>query len=97
MRFCLDIYGIQLAAKRHFMHEHPERSKAWNVPEVVQFMLRPEVDAVTIHMCAFGMTGVDENGEAPVQKATRIMSSSEENLKRIDRKCPGCKRHVHLI
>ena len=50
MRFCLDIYDMQLAAKRHFMHEHPERSKAWNMPEVVQFMLRPEVDAVTIHM-----------------------------------------------
>ena len=84
IRFCLEIYAMQLSAKRHFIHEHPERSKAWDMPEVKQFFLRPEVDAVTIHMCAFGMTAVDEIGEAPVQKATRIMSSSAEVLKRID-------------
>jgi hypothetical protein len=97
IRFCLEIYAMQRSARRHFIHEHPERSKAWDMPEVKQFVLRPEVDAVTIHMCAFGMAAVDEIGEAPVQKATRIMSSSEEVLKRIDRQCPGCARHVHLI
>ena len=62
MRFCLDIYGMKLAAKRHFMHEHPVRSKAWDMFEVVQFMMRPEADAVVIHMGAFGMTVVDERG-----------------------------------
>ena len=97
MRFCLEMYAVQLKGKRHFMHEHPERSKAWLMPEVVQLLLRPEVDATVIHMCAFGMTGVDERGELPVQKATRIMTSSEEILKRISRTCPGCARHVHLI
>ena len=55
------------------------------MPEVKQFVMRPEIDAVVIHMCASGITGVDERGEAPVQKATRIMSSSDEIVKRINR------------
>ena len=97
MRFCFEIYARQPKGKRHFMHEHPERSKAWLMPEVVQFLLRPEVDATVINMCAFGMAGVDGRGEAPVQKATRIATSLEEILKRISRTCPGCARHVHLI
>ena len=60
-------------------------------------MLSAEIDAVTIHICTFGMTGIDEKGEAPVQKATRIMSSIVEILKRINRQYPGCSRHAHLI
>ena len=51
VRFCLGLYSMQLKAKRHFMHEHPERSTAWNMPEVVEFLMRPEVDSVTLHMC----------------------------------------------
>ena len=93
---------MQLKAKRHFLHEHPERSTAWKMPELVQFMLRPEVGSTVLHMCAFGMTATDEQGEAPVHKATRVMSSSEEILKRLDIRCSNelggeRHRHVHLV
>ena len=104
IRFCLEVYAMQIAGKRHFVHEHPERSKAWDMPEVKQFLMRQEVGLTTLHMCAFGMTGRDELGEAPVQKATRVMSSSPEVLKRISRRCanetceePKRHRHVHLV
>ena len=33
------------------------------------------------------MTSTDEQGEASVKKGTRLMSSSGEILKRVDRKC----------
>ena len=72
------------------------------MPEVVEFMVRPEVDATVLHMCAFGMTASDDKGEGLVHKATRIMSSSPEVLKRVERRCSNetCNakhRHVHLI
>jgi hypothetical protein len=102
IRFCLEIYAMQLRARRHFVHEHPDKSRAWHMPEVMQFLLRPEVGAVTLHMCAFGMKGKDELGEDLVQKATRIMSSSEEVLKQVNLQCTNRgggrqHRHVHLI
>ena len=59
MTFRLDIYGMQLAAKRHFMHEHPERSKVWDMSVAKHLLLRPEINAVVIHTCACGMTGID--------------------------------------
>ena len=64
--------------------------------------MRPGVDSTTLHMCAHGMTGVDEIGEAPVQKATRIMTSSDVVIKQVGLQCEsrgGGKqhRHAHLI
>ena len=104
IRFCLEIYTMQIKAKRHFVHEHPEKSRAWQMPEMVSFMMRPEVDSTVMHMCAFGLMGKDEIGEAPIQKATRVMSSSDEVIKRISVRCSNeqCDptkhhRHVHLI
>ena len=51
---------MQLAGTRHFVHEHPETSSAWETDELKQFLLRPEVDATVTHMCAYGMTSTDE-------------------------------------
>ena len=65
-------------------------------------MAHAEVGSVVLHMCAFGMTSTDEQSEAPLKKGTRLMSSSGEILKRVDRKCSnesgGTQHwHVHLI
>jgi hypothetical protein len=65
-------------------------------------MLRPEVDAEVIHMCAYGMESEDEHGRGLVKKATRFLSSAHEVLKRIAARCSNgegreAHRHVHLI
>ena len=39
MRFCLEVYRMQMKANRHFVHEHPAGSTAWRLPEVQQFIL----------------------------------------------------------
>ena len=39
------------------------------MPEVVEFLLRLDVDSIVLHMCAFVMTAKDDQGEALVQKA----------------------------
>ena len=93
---------MQLSAKRHFVHEHPERSRAWDMPEVKEFLLRPEVASVVLHMCAFGLTAQDEQGECLGKKATRVMSSSDEIIKQVGLQCSNQgggahHRHVHLI
>ena len=80
IRFCVEIYKMQIRAKRHFVHEHPEKSKAWKMPEIMELLMRTEVDSIVLHMCAFGMKAKDEKGEGLVQKATRRMSSSPEIL-----------------
>ena len=102
IRFCAGMYQERLRNHRHFVHEHPAKSKAWQMPEMKALMMRPEVGLVVMDMCAFGMTGSDDKGVAPVKKSTRIMGSSQEVLRRLDRRCASTggvedHRHVHLI
>ena len=75
---------MQLAAKRHFVHGHPGGSTAWNTPERVEFMMRPEVDAVVLCMYAYGMKSEDEKGVSFVKNLVRMMSSSPEVLTRVE-------------
>ena len=65
-------------------------------------MLHAEIGSVVLHMCAFGMVAEDETGKATVKKGTRLLSSSGELIKRVDRRCSNevrqaPHRHVHLI
>ena len=71
---------------------------------MVELAMRSEVGLIEMDMCAFGMTSKDEQGEGLVKKSTRILSSSEEVLRGLDRKCRNKDaakedqhRHVHLI
>ena len=60
-------------------------------------MREETVVKVRTDMCAFGMKSVDEQGEAPVLKPTGFMTNSMEVAKALDKRCPGCSRHVHLM
>ena len=102
LKFCIEMYRIQLERRRHFVHEHPEKSRAWDMPELTELMMHPEIGSVVLHMCAFGMVAEGEKGEAPAKKGTRLMCSSGELRKRVDRRCANeigqdPHRHVHLI
>ena len=102
IRFCIKVYSLQLEGKRHFIHEHPATSTAWKSKDMVEFMMKYEVDVTTIHMCAYGMTSSDDMGEGLVKKPTTLMSSSPEVLKRVAARCSNetegeQHRHVHLV
>ena len=104
VKFCVELYKMQIRDKRHFVHEHPTKSKAWQMDEIKELMMRPEVGKVELHMCALGMKSCDEQGEGLVHKSTTLMSSSEEVLRIMDRRCSNESqskdhnhRHVYLI
>ena len=95
--FCFEMYEIQRRAGRYFMHEHPSSASSWSRPEVLEMLLREDVELVEVDMCDFGMTASDEFGEALVRKRTKILTNSAEVARRVARKCSGGHRHVHLI
>ena len=102
MRFCIELYMIQLDGGRCFVHEHPAGATSWNLKETIQLMMREDVGIATFDMCQFGMVAEKDGVEKPVQKCTRVASNSNEVLKRIRIKCPnkggpGEKHeHIHL-
>ena len=57
----------------------------------------PGVYKVDAHQCAFGLMSEDGEGVGPVKKPTSFLTNSVKVCQRLDRKCPGCPRHVTLM
>ena len=87
MKFCVELYIIQLRGHRYFVHEHPAGASSWKMPEIIEVMTEATVGAVLVDMCAYGMTAVKEGKRGLVRKRTRIMSNSNEVLKMVESTC----------
>ena len=87
MKFCMDLYMIQIRNRRFFLHEHPHAAASWKLPEVIRVMAEANVDVVECDMCAFGLIIKDGNEELLARKRTKLMSNSPEVLKRCARRC----------
>ena len=98
LKFVVKLYKKQLAAGRHFLHEHPAGAKSWDEPYMVQLLENPSVKSVVSHQCEYGLTSPDEKGVLqPVKKPKRWMSSSERMISRLSRRCSGTHTHQHLV
>ena len=101
MKFCIELYEMQVQAHRYFLHEHPAGASSWKMKEMVALMMAGEVDAVTFDMCRFGMVAARNGEEGPVRKRTTAVSNSWEVLKRLDKKCPNSggegPKHEHVV
>ena len=102
MRTCIAAYARQVAAGRHFLHEHPACSASWSMPEVVELAADPRVYVVQGPMCRWGMQSSDPEGVGFVRKETKWMTSSAELANALSGKCSNFTggpwhRHVHLV
>ena len=62
VKFCVEVYRMQIQAGRFFLHEHPDSSTSWQMPEVVSLQMMEEVYVNVCDMCAYGMVAVDGQG-----------------------------------
>ena len=98
IKFCCHLYDLQLKAGRYFLHEHPWSAKSWYLPEIAEMMNRPGVTVTKGHMCRFGMTACNEEGELqPVKKPTGFMTNSWCIADELNRLCLGDHRHTQLM
>ena len=102
--FCLELYRIQKAAGRLYLHEHPSGAASWWHPDVDEFRNEPGNIQVVSHACAFGMKSRDAYGEGSVLKPTRWLTNSIHIAQSLERKCPNLgkawedrHRHVQLL
>ena len=66
VRFCVELYRIQLESGRYSLHEYPGPASSWWMPEIVKLAEDAEVDIATCDMCAYGMQIKNKEGEALV-------------------------------
>ena len=62
-----------------------------------QVMRLKGVVTVKSHMCCFGMTSIDEDGEGLVKKPTRYMTNAPLVAEELETFCTGDHRHVKLV
>ena len=97
LKFACELYKIQHSAGRYFIHEHPDTANSWEEHCVQQVMNLKGVVTVKSHMCQFGMTSVNEEGDGLVKKPTRYMTNAPLIAEELERFCTGDHRHVHLL
>ena len=51
IRACVQRYKLQMEMRRHFVHEHPEVSSSWEMPEVQSLISDPRVYSIDVPMC----------------------------------------------
>jgi len=62
LRFCIELYKLQLRGGRHFLHEHPSSARSWQEREMKELRDDPRVGEVIGHMCQYGMAMKDKAG-----------------------------------
>ena len=86
MEFVCKMYKKQLAAGRHFLHEHPAGATSWRLPCIMDVLAQEGVDRVVGDQCQYGQT---DSGGAPLKKPTFWMSSSRHVLESLRQRCLG--------
>ncbi|CAK9026272.1 unnamed protein product [Durusdinium trenchii] len=97
----VQMYKKQYDAGRYFLHEHPELSKAWDMPEVKEFESLPGVYRVRSTMCCWKMVLKGREQEGYVRKPTVWLTNSKKLAEVLNQICgettPCLHRHVRLI
>jgi hypothetical protein len=93
LEFAIEVYEHQMRHGRHFIHEHPASATSWSYPRMARLREKKGVGEVVGHLCQYGLTTKSGGGQAPAMKPTRFLSSAEEVLKLLGKRCP--REHTH--
>ena len=97
LRFAAEIYCLQLAGGRRFLHEHPLGATSWKEQCIRALARVPGVGTVIGDQCQYGLKTVGQDGRPmPAKKPTRFLSSAPVVLEALSRRCRGEHRHQVL-
>ena len=79
IRACVQSYKLQMEMRKHFVHEHPEDSSSWEMPEVQSLIHDPRVYSIDGPICRWSLRtrGLKDKAEF-MRKRTRWITSSKE-------------------
>ena len=97
LELMVQIYRMQIAGGRYFVHEHPAHASSWGLPCIQSLLAREDVGATRVDMCQYGLQTEDSIGQAPAYKPITLLSNSPSVLNSVSRRCQGGHRHVELI
>ena len=99
IRACVQSYKLHMEMRKHFVHEHPELSSSWEMPEVQSLINDPRVKSIDGPMCRWSLrTRGLKNKTEFMRKRTRWLTSSKELAEVLRGECrwKRDKRFVHM-
>ena len=100
VRFCCELYRVQIDAGWYWLHEHPWTSRSWKLAKVAALCGGPRVMLVQAHQRAFGLKAKALDGvgiDLPAKKPTVFLTNSCCIAEELDRTCSGGHRHAWLM
>ncbi len=58
LRFCCELYALQVEHGRYFLHEHPTMATSWGLPCIREVLQLNGVDLTRTDQCQFGQIDV---------------------------------------
>ena len=100
LEFIYELYELQVAGGRYYVHEHPSAAGSWQEACVVNAMHKHQAWVVRSNMCRFGMV-TDKGGVAGLSyKPTDFMTNSFCVADQLDRRSlnmiNGQRDHEHV-
>ena len=93
----VSLYQIQVAAGRHFLHEHPASALSWKDGHMMSLIQNPKIHVVTGDQCMYGALTITDGGEMlPCKKPTKWATSSIQMSLRLATRCDQSHQHQHL-
>ena len=82
----MELYRLQAAGGRYFLHEHPAYASSWQTDVMESIMKDDGVIKVTCDQCMYGFA---DDGGAPVKKPTSFMTNAPELARELNARCNG--------
>ena len=79
IRGCVQSYKLQLEMQKHFVHEHPEVSSSWEMPEVQSLINDPRVYSIDGPMCRWSLRTRSEKQNRVHEKANEMAHKFRRN------------------
>ena len=81
IRACVQSYKLQMEMRKHFVHEHPEVSSSWQMPEVQSLINDPRVYSIDGPMCRWSLR------TRGLKNKNRVHEKANEMAHKFQRNC----------
>ena len=93
LEFAVELYKLQVAEGRLFLHEHFDQACSCDTGTMQDILNHPEVVRVVGDMCSFGLTSCVDGVELPALTPTGYATNCPELAAELSQRCHGGHPH----
>ena len=95
--FCVELYRLQMAEGRLFLHEHPDGASSWDLKVMRDLLADPRVVKVVGDQCMYGQVTEVEKVVLPARKATGFATNCPDIAAELSTRCDRSHQHGVLL